>query len=330
MNLVPRVHQIVMEASSKEDKSYMKNMDKNDVHQINGQLIQNLYQVISERKGIDFGDIPDSKGDIEKVKYYENTVKSLDILEELFRKNNIEEPNLAIVRRSIGFMKQYKPQFVNGFKYNHDFIMIMYNSLVMAIIDATCVMISSYMEFIVSSEPIYKNNHMITNQRSAVAFENLKSFNAICENGNMEQVMSYMIKEQKNALMGVDDVVVTGVIIFGLLSIIPTIRELIYFYYKSRVKLSEYLELQSQFLEMNKLAVEASNRPPKERKEIARKQTAVITKMRKLADKVRINNVDTSDVVKKEIKDENSLWSLNTIEKQINKSKLEGAGLNII
>lgn len=329
MTIVPHVHQIVMEASSKEDRSYMKNMDKHDIHQINGQLVQNLYRVISNRKGIDFGDIPDSKGDIEKVKYYENTIQSLDVLEELFRKNNIMEPGIEVVRKSIGFMKLYKPHFCNGFKYKHDFIMIMYNSLVMAIIDATCVMISSYMEFIISSEPDYTLNHVITKQRSSVSFENLKSFNTVCENGNMGQIMSYMIKEQKNALMGAD-VVVTGVIVFGLLSIVPLIRELIYFYYKSRVKVSEYLELQSQFLEMNKLAVESSNRSPKERKEIAKKQDAIITKMRKMADKIQINNVDTFDVVKKEIKDENSLWSLNTIEKQINKSKMGGGGLSIL
>lgn len=329
MTIVPHVHQIVMEASSKEDRSYMKNMDKHDIHQINGQLVQNLYRVISNRKGIDFGDIPDSKGDIERVKYYENTIQSLDVLEELFRKNNIMEPGIEVVRKSIGFMKLYKPHFCNGFKYKHDFIMIMYNSLVMAIIDATCVMISSYMEFIISSEPDYTLNHVITKQRSSVSFENLKSFNTVCENGNMGQIMSYMIKEQKNALMGAD-VVVTGVIVFGLLSIVPLIRELIYFYYKSRVKVSEYLELQSQFLEMNKLAVESSNRSPKERKEIAKKQDAIITKMRKMADKIQINNVDTFDVVKKEIKDENSLWSLNTIEKQINKSKMGGGGLSIL
>ena len=68
------VSPIVMEASTPEDKNYMRTMNKDDIHQINGTLIQGLYRTIIERKDCDFGDIPDSKGDIEKCKYYKSTV----------------------------------------------------------------------------------------------------------------------------------------------------------------------------------------------------------------------------------------------------------------
>ena len=67
---IVKVSPIVMEASTPEDRKYMEKMDKNDIHQINGTLIQGLYKTILERKDCDFGDIPSSKGDIEKCKYY--------------------------------------------------------------------------------------------------------------------------------------------------------------------------------------------------------------------------------------------------------------------
>ena len=52
--------------------------------------------------------------------------------------------------------------------------------------------------------------------------------------------------------------------------------------------------------------------------------------MRKLSDKLSINDVDTNDVVKKVEKEENSMWSLSNIEKQLSKNKLDGSTIKII
>ena len=127
-----------------------------------------------------------------------------------------------------------------------------------------------------------------------------------------------------------EDVVITGVIIMGLASIVPMMRELIYFYYHSRVKIADYLKMQSDFLEMNKLAVQASSKPPQERKQIAIKQDKVIKELRRLSDKIMINNVDTNDVVKKQVKDESPIFSLPSISQQLSKNKLEGNDLRIL
>lgn len=78
---VIKVNSIVMEASTKEDRKYMEKMSKDDIHKINGQQVQNLYQAVMKKSNIDFGDIPDSKGDIEKVKYYDSTVECLKALD---------------------------------------------------------------------------------------------------------------------------------------------------------------------------------------------------------------------------------------------------------
>jgi len=231
-------------------------------------------------------------------------------------------------------MKMFKNQFVTGFRTNHEFIMITYNAMVMAIIDATSSVTSWYIDYLVSN-PTGTPTVDFSKQgkkRAIVSMDNIRKFNSACENGNMAKALNYMINEQKKGFTGADDVIITGVIVMCLLSIVPIIRELIFFYYHSRVKISDYLEMQSDFLEMNKLAVESSGRSPKEKKEIIRKQDKLVKKMRRTADKLAINDADTNDVVKKEQKNENSIWSLDNIEKQITKTKMAAAdaGFSVI
>ena len=323
------VNNIVMEASSEEDKKYMKSMSKDDINQINGTLLQNLYKSVIDRKNIDFGDIPDSAGDIEKMKYYANTVECLNTLEELYRQHNIEEPTLVTIRTAISNMKKYRPQFQDGFRRKHDFIMLTYNSLAMSIIDATSFLIASFMDYVVSPNNAYAVGKNANNSRGRVVTSSLEKFNSMSNNNQFGDALEYMLMEQRKNFAG-ETVVVTGAIIMILLSIVPIIRELIFFYYHSRVRLSDYLNMQADFLEMNKLAVQASEKSPAERKAIIKKQDDVIKKLRRKADKLQINDVDTNDVVKKEQKNEDSLWSLGNIEKQLSKNKLEGSSFMIV
>ena len=323
------VNNIVMEASSEEDKKYMKSMSKDDINQINGTLLQNLYKSVIDRKNIDFGDIPDSAGDIEKMKYYANTVECLNTLEELYRQHNIEEPTLVTIRTAISNMKKYRPQFQDGFRRKHDFIMLTYNSLAMSIIDATSFLIASFMDYVVSPNNAYAVGKNANNSRGRVVTNSLEKFNSMSNNNQFGDALEYMLMEQRKNFAG-ETVVVTGAIIMILLSIVPIIRELIFFYYHSRVRLSDYLNMQADFLEMNKLAVQASEKSPAERKAIIKKQDDVIKKLRRKADKLQINDVDTNDVVKKEQKNEDSLWSLGNIEKQLSKNKLEGSSFMIV
>ncbi len=322
--MVPiQVYSMVMEASSKEDKTYMTKMDKHDVHQINGQAIQNLYELTIERSNINFGDIPDSAGDIEKCKYYTNTKQCLQVIEELYQKNHIVDETLNTVKKAISNMLQFRPQFTLGFRVKHDYVMLTYNSLVMAIIDTTSLLINSYTNYIVSADPQYRLNNSSDKERGNITTKSLMAFNQACENGVMAQSLKYMLDTKTDQFLDTG-VVVTGVIIAGLLSIVPIMRELIYFYYHSRVKISDYLKVQADFLEMNKLAVEASSKPPQERKQIIKKQEKVISDLRRMSDKIMIDHVDTNDVVKKKVKDETSLFSLDNIDKQLSKNKLSG------
>lgn len=322
------VMDVIMEASSKEDRDYMRTMEKNDIHQANGQGIQNLYELTMKNSDIDFGQIPASAGDFEKCKYYESTVQCIQVLKELHEKARIQDETLGIVKKAISNIIRFKPQFVMGFRMKHDYVMLTYNAIAMAIVDTVGILSASYVDYVITSTPEYKLNTTKDKGRVQVTKNALISFNQACENGTLASSLKYMLDSKQKAFDGTT-VVIAGVVIMALTSIVPLMRELIYFYYSSRVQISDYLKMQSDFLEMNKLAVEASRKSPQERKSIIKKQDKLISDLRRLSDKVMIDNVDTNDVVKKKIKEDEAIFSLPSIDKQLSKNKLNGDGLLI-
>lgn len=328
---VIKVSPIVMEASTPEDKKYMEKMSKDDVHQINGTLIQGLYRTILERKDCDFGDIPSSKGDIEKCKYYKSTAECLDILSELMLKNEIPTTDVDNIKEAIGNVKRYKSTFQSAFDLKQDYLILVYNTIVMAIIDATSMVIAEYMNYLVGPEQSKYDSVRSRNDKSRgrISLDNLQRFNNEVKVGHFDTMVNYMLDSQRKNFAGTG-IVIAGVVIVAIVSIVPITRELIYFYYSSRVKFSDYLSLQADFLELNKLGVQASNKSAQQKKEIIKKQEKIILKCRRTADKLKINDEDIGALAKKKVENDNKQFSLKSIEKQMFTNKMDGAGFNIV
>jgi hypothetical protein len=96
------------------------------------------------------------------------------------------------------------------------------------------------------------------------------------------------------------------------------------------VKLSDYLNMQADFLELNRLGVEASNKTAKQKKDIIRKQEKIILKCRRRADKLKINDEDIGALAKREVENDNKQFSLKSIEKQMFSNKMDGVNFNIV
>lgn len=328
---VIRVNPIVMEASTPEDKQYMNKMSKDDIHQVNGTLIQGLYKTILERKDCDFGDIPNSKGDIEKCKYYKSTAECLEILNELMIKNEIPTTDVDIIKEAIGGIKKYKSTFEMAFDLNQDYLILFYNTIVMAVIDATSMVIANYMDYLVGPEQSKYDSVKSRNDkyRGRISLDNLQRFNNEVKVGHFDTMADYMLESQRKNFTGTG-IVITGMVIVALGSVVPITRELIYFYYRSRVKLSDYLSLQADFLELNKLGVQASNKTAQQKKDIIRKQEKIILKFRRKADKLKINDEDIGALARKQVENDNKQFSLKSIEKQMFTNKMDGASFNIV
>lgn len=318
------VHPIVMEASTSADRAYMRKASKDEVHQINGTLINSLYKETVTRNHCDFGDIPKSKGDITKVKNYKPTVECLKILDTLFIENEINEPRLKEIQNAVTNVEKYTPQFEMGYRMNQDFVILLYNTTVMAIIDATSMMIASYMDFIIGpDQEKYTPTGRFDKGRGEVSLENLMKFNTLANNGKLRESLEKSINNSRSNFTGTEVVLA----MVAIMAIVPITRELIFFYNRIKLQLSDYLDQEVQFLEMHELAIKSSRtKSSAEKREILEKQRKIMTNLRRFRDKLKIQNVEAEYSMKREVKQDNSMYTLANIEKASAQNKLDGAG----
>ena len=153
-------------ATTFTEKSKIHSLTEAEQAVINDRMVGNLYQSALKRKDIDFGDIPNSKGDIQKFGGYVNMVATVDMLRELSKKFGIKMVEVEIVDDAINNIRTQKKIFEKGYALDIDFLKMYYQALVLACIDATTLLLASYVEFtrtINSIEIINKKSFIIDN-----------------------------------------------------------------------------------------------------------------------------------------------------------------------
>lgn len=326
----PSLPMIVYEASDHEDKAYMRSMNKKDIGQINANLMQRLYKSMVEFNTVDFGEIPESGGDIKKLKCYGPTVECLDIIEKLALENHIKEPAIGDTKLAIANIVTLKPQFTEAFKMNTEYIMVVYNTCVMAVLDATRLLITEYVNYITgpNKEP-FKLTGKSDRSRGLRSLECIRTFNKMVKDNTINNTLVGLHTATASNLSG--DLAIPFAIVAGLVAILTMSRQLILYFYQARVRAADYLEMEAMFLEANKLSVEASKAPADKKKKILMKQEKVILNLRRLADGLKIKMED-ADIASREMEGkQNGSWSLKAIEKDIADKKVDGGPtINII
>ena len=318
---------IVYEASDANDKAYLHSMNKQDLAQVNANLMQRLYKSMVEFNTTDFGEIPDSMGDIEKLKCYKTTVECLDVVESLMKQNHIKEPALDDTRMAISNIIRLKPHFTNAFKLKQDYIMVVYNTCVMAVLDATRLLITEFVNYMTGPNTAsFKLTGRSDKSRGLRSIECLRTFNKLVKDNTVNDTLVGLNSSASNLSGGL---AIPFAVIGGLVALLTLSRQLILFFYQARVSVSDYLEMEAMFLEANKLSVEASKLPPEKRKIVLLKQEKVILKLRHLADDLKIKTEDADVASKNMEKKQNSSWSLKEIERDIADQKLNGGQMTI-
>lgn len=340
------VDRIVMEASSKEDRTYMRSMSKHDISQINAVLVQKMYEHVLKYNKCDFGNIPKSKGHIMDVDGMDDTVQCLDILLQLHQKNNISHQDIEAVKTAISTMNRLSNSFGYGFSTNNDYLIITYNTIVMAIMDSTSNLIADYMSYMITPDEVkYTGISKQHKGQNLVTIDIIKRFNKLSADGVLDKTVNAIVSNTTKRSAGtrakvattesltvsaiVGAVALTAATLFGIKALVGLIRETVFMFYHSRVKFADYLETQAAFLEMNRLVVENSNKPASQKEKVLQKQKKVILKLRQLADKIKINSQDTSVKAEKTLKQENMTLTLSAMEKQMTTNNLNGDSVQI-
>ena len=160
-------------------------------------------------------------------------------------------------------------------------------------------------------------------------YNNLKKFNKICSNGELDKAMEHIldrrIKKLSEAAVvsGGIAAIVTGAIVGSvllviLLSIIPLIREMVFFFYHARTRISDYLNMQADLLQMNAYNVQnASNKTEEEKEHIIAKQLKIVERFRKAANKIAITGKKAEVDATKEIANSSKKMKLQDVSDEL-------------
>lgn len=300
----------------KETKEILLSVNEEDQQQVLMGMTTKLYNNIVEKADdVDFGTVPNSKGDITKIDRFEDlngAIKNIrDIL--VHYKQNTKACDTVI--KAMENMKANTPSFTKGYMYDIEMVMVMYNSLALACVASTSLLIASCVDFIKSphSETIEAviDKTALTKTSMHLLFKNLEKFNDNVASGDFNKLMTFLIGNKvKNLMSSIQNnagtVAATIAAIAVTLAILPMLRELIYFYYHTRTRVSEYFDLQADLLAMNADNVNRTNKSPEEKKRILARQAKVADKFRTIARKLEVTAKTAEVEVTKDVVRDNS------------------------
>ena len=291
---------------------------------------EKLYESIINKSHIDFGDIPKSNGNIRNYSGYNSMVETLDVIANLAiekKANNVIE-YVDIVKTAIHNIEELSSTYEKGFNTKTKYVAMEYDTYVYLCVEATTALIYSFVEVVKNPskrvlDMTIKNTKMRADE---FYFNQLKTFNAVQRTKGIDyrKMLEEMCKSGKENFLGTAEVVGLATIMAVAMSIVPLTRECIYQIYSLRGKLSENLDMQAAFLELNKTCIEGNDAITEEKKKkIIDKQSKQVQRMRRLADKLRVKSAKSIVDSQKEIGKDNKDITVDSIRKDISDSPFE-------
>ncbi len=289
---------------------------------------EKLYKSVLDKGHIDFGAIPTSKGNIREYTGYHKMVETLHVIINL---GTVEKSNVVkyaeIVLEAIKNIESLSTVFEKGFTAKNEYVMLEYNTYVYTCVEATTTLIYEFVDYVKRPDmTTYQITLKDTKLRANLFyFEQLNSFNNVNRNMhiNYRKMLEGMINQGRNNFGGVEILGIAAVSMVAL-AIVPITRNLIYHFYNLRANLSNELEIQANFLEMNKTCVESNEAFTEDKKKkILAKQENLRKKLLKLSDILRVKEAKAKKDSKRDIEKDNALLTVNDLRNDVSNSPLE-------
>lgn len=293
---------------------------------VTNKYLEKLYQSVIDKGHIDFGDIPNSKGNIVEYSGYTNMI---EVLENVLKLASDSKSQMVItyvntVKDAITHMRALAPVYRKGFNLQNQYVMMEYNTFVYTIIQAVSTILYEFVDFIKRPDKPTMDITLKNTKYKANTFyiEQLRKFNHINTKMNYNKYLESMLQNGRENFTGVEAIGL-GVVIAVALSIVPITRELIYRFYNTKSSISDCLAQQAYFLEMNKTVIEANSDFTQKKKDaILIKQEKIKNLCLRLSDKLRVNHIKALNPSKAMLRDDNKLLTLDGIKKEVNDSQL--------
>lgn len=288
-----------------KDLMYLNSLSEADNFTVSDKLIAALYKSSMEKYNfIDFGNIPKSKGDIDRLPQIEQIEEVIELIEKIIPgldENKLSKDTLLILR-------SYKKEFSLGFIQEVPLIVVIYNTIVMTLLFMIDVSINVCVDYLrTPNGTVEKSREVYTTKgdQYSVAIDSLVKFIKASEKGDLKKLFDNSLKKENfigsmgiGIGMSVSATAIAGVAAVALaIAIVPIIRELLYFFYNLRMSTSEYFRKQAEFLEINVTELRNNNA----KSTIIKKQEARIRQLEKLADKFDIQCKNANNKTKREL-----------------------------
>jgi hypothetical protein len=279
---------------------YYSNLSEAEKFTVSEKLIAALYKSSMEKYAIiDFGKIPDSKGDVDRLDHISDIQETVDTIGELAP----DMPELKTINDTLLTLRSFKKEFSLGFIQDAPLIVMIYNTTVLSLFTALSLSMNICLDYIrtpngsidTSSKIMYKSNSQYN-----VVIDNLNKLNQAAQKGDLKKVFDSCLKKESfigaslgaGLGYGVGASVGTGLIVgvalvASAILIVPVTRELIYFHYNMRMNISEFFKHQAEFLDMNISELRSAN--SSKNAAVIKKQEQRMRTLQNLANKFEVD-----------------------------------------
>lgn len=288
--------------SHRPTRQHLISLDEAGQNAVITNLTSKLYdKIVKKCEDIDYGEIPNTKGDITKLSKYEDMKETIVILHDLLKEYKQDSGPVDELSVAFSNIETRKDLFEKAYRYNSELPMVMYCNVVLGIITGISYMIATCVEFIkdpgTNTFQIALDRNSYRRTKDHTIYNTLRQFNKACSKGDFDKAMNAVMTSQARNFAGA--AVIGGVAVgtaATILILIPILRELIFMFYYARMRVSDFFDIQADLLTMNAYSIEANNEFTKqEKKEIIDRQLKFINAFRKIA------NVISFEVKKAEV-----------------------------
>ena len=315
-----------------EDTSivYAKVVCEDTESPINNKYREKIYSMVIKKGHIMFEDIPKSNGDITRYSGYQTMIDTLDTISSMqqFNTSNVKG-YVNTIQEAIRNIENLKMAYMTGFSAKQEYVMLEYNSFVYTCVQATTAILHEFVDYI-KRPSTGVGQIVLTNTKyrpNLFYVQQLEKYNNVIKTmgtGYKEYLLNLSKrKKEKDNFIGLSTAISVGTVALAALSIIPITRELVYQFYNIRTKVSESLELQAYFLELNKKSLEANNViDAKKKDEIIRKQENIRNMFIRLSDKLRVGDIKARTTSSAELLNDNKLLTINNLKNDVDNAEL--------
>lgn len=273
-------------------------------------LTSKLYQmIVGKVDEIDFGEIPDTKGDVTKLSKYSDIRECLTVLRDLISQYKQDTTPVDEITTCLNNIVRHKPLFTRGYMADIEIVEVTYCEMVLAVVESLSYMIAATIEYVKVPNSdgfqIALDKAGIARTRQSMVYHALCGFNKACAKDQLDKAFEPIIKARVKRITGVDDIaIIAGIAAIAgiLMNILPILRELTFFFFALRTRVSQYFDIQADLLEMNARDVEMNNSATiGKRDEVVKKQKAIAKFFKNISNKICIDQTYAEKTAPKEV-----------------------------